>query len=273
MSRHSQRRSPAPVLWTLIAVLGLPALAQAQLFPNAAIHRKRIPCPQEAPVYKMYREQFYGHYPTCWRRWPSGWGCPTPEAPPPWDFVQREEPVRTERDIQVPNLDTSLPAAGGLPANDLPLPDQGSPFEMPGGANQPSQDPFEMNAPPAQPQPGTSPFDFNPQSSLPVPGSIDTSSLQPQLPAHDIANYGDGAGYDGTDVPVELSTQPFDPVTPAMPGSIGPVSDESFGPPPTYVEDYQPTQPMLVDAPPHPQHAPRRGVVAGMVDRLKTRFR
>ena len=39
------------------------------------------PCRQELPVFHAYRHQFYGYHPTCWRRFPPGWGCPSPEAP------------------------------------------------------------------------------------------------------------------------------------------------------------------------------------------------
>lgn len=274
MSRHTRRRSPAPALWALIAIFGLPALAEAQLFPNAAIHRKRVPCCQEPPVYKMYREQFYGHYPTCWRQWPSGWGCPTPEAPPQWDIVQREDPIRSERDVQIPSLDASLPASGGPPAANLPLPDAGSPFEMPDSSRQPAQEPSGLN-PPAQRQPEPSPFDLNPptpnqpepspfdlpQTSLPVPGGIELDRALPEL-----APPG-GIAYASEAPPQPIEA--FGPLVPMLPDpGLSPTNRFEV---PEYVVDRVPPQPSEMDE--LNQRAPRRGVVAGMVDRFKSRMR
>ena len=61
-----------------------PSLAEAQqsgLFPNIGVRRQRVPCAAEDPVYKLYRHEYFGYHPTCWRRFPAGWGCPSPEAP------------------------------------------------------------------------------------------------------------------------------------------------------------------------------------------------
>ena len=81
---NSRRRLRSPAAWALVVVLGVPALVEAQqsgLFPNAPIDRERVPCPHEDPVYRLYRHQYFGYHPTCWRRFPEGWGCPSPEAP------------------------------------------------------------------------------------------------------------------------------------------------------------------------------------------------
>src|SRR5262245_23754476 len=85
--RTRRWRSPAAV--ALAAFLGLPALAEAQLFPDMNIKRERPPRSHEAPIYSLYRQQYYGYFPTCWRRFPPGWGCPSPEAP---DFAKSLRP-------------------------------------------------------------------------------------------------------------------------------------------------------------------------------------
>ena len=50
-------------------------------FPLSNIKCKRTPCEMEDPTYRMYRHEFYGYHPTCWRKFPANWGCPSPEAP------------------------------------------------------------------------------------------------------------------------------------------------------------------------------------------------
>ena len=86
MRTHSRRQDGWAVAGALAFIVSTPALAHAQqsgLFPLAPIQRQRTPCPMEDPVYRMYRQQYFGYHPTCWRRFPPGWGCPSPEAPNP----------------------------------------------------------------------------------------------------------------------------------------------------------------------------------------------
>jgi len=78
------RRLRSPAAWAFILVMSAPMLAEAQqggLFPLAPIRRERVPCEMENPIYGLYRNEYFGYHPTCWRRFPSGWGCPSPEAP------------------------------------------------------------------------------------------------------------------------------------------------------------------------------------------------
>ncbi|MHC5543662.1 hypothetical protein ACYOEI_36010, partial [Singulisphaera rosea] len=82
-------------------VLGAPMLAEAQqsgLFPLAPIRRERVPCAAEDPVYGMYRKEYFGYHPTCWRKFPAGWGCPSPEAP------NVEQAFRTRKPDPFPNI-------------------------------------------------------------------------------------------------------------------------------------------------------------------------
>src|SRR5262249_47506265 len=68
----------------LTLVVSLAERAQAQqtgLFPLAPIRRERVPCANEDPIYKLYKQQYFGYHYTCWRPFPAGWGCPSKEAP------------------------------------------------------------------------------------------------------------------------------------------------------------------------------------------------
>jgi hypothetical protein len=84
MRTNSRIRGQMLVLAALTVVVSLPELAKAQqtgLFPLAPITRQRVPCDQEAAEYKLYKHKYFGYHPTCWRPFPTGWGCPSPEAP------------------------------------------------------------------------------------------------------------------------------------------------------------------------------------------------
>lgn len=120
-------------------VLGLPAAAEAQLFPRLPIRRERTPCCEEPPVYKLYRHQYHGYFPTCWRRFPPGWGCPSPEAPSLAASIAAE-PLQTkpltepdaESDIDFPPLDEGDMEARPADPDAMPEPgrDEPSPFEL-----------------------------------------------------------------------------------------------------------------------------------------------
>ena len=114
---NSRRRFRSPAAWALVVVFGAPALVEAQqsgLFPNAPINRERVPCPHEDPVYRLYRHQYFGYHPTCWRRFPEGWGCPSPEAP---NVAQafRDQP-RDAPPVLPPDDEGDLP--GDLPGDE-----------------------------------------------------------------------------------------------------------------------------------------------------------
>ena len=122
--------------------------AQAQhtgLFPNLWVRRERQACPQEAPEFRLYRQMYYGVYPTCWRRFPPGWGCVSPDAPDAaksFRELPRSMPPRTntsagdEGDMTKPSgeggveapgegspLDNRMPAPEGAPTSPLGEPD------------------------------------------------------------------------------------------------------------------------------------------------------
>src|SRR4051794_41752520 len=84
MLKRSWRGMRSPAVWAIAMVVIAPTVASAQqsgIFPLHPIKRERVPCPMEDPVYGLYRHEYFGYHPTCWRRFPPGWGCPSPEAP------------------------------------------------------------------------------------------------------------------------------------------------------------------------------------------------
>ena len=151
------RRGRSSALLALAMILGVPALAEAQLFPNLPLRkRERADCSQENPQYKMVRQEYWGYYPTCWRKFPAGWGCPSADAPN-WE--------QAKRDLALDKLpDDGLPPAegDGMPA------DGADPAETP--ANPPAN-----NALPELPSEGTSPFDQPVTPPTPPPATPGTA--------------------------------------------------------------------------------------------------
>ncbi len=160
----------ALLVWAI--VVGAPALAQAQLFPNLPIRRERPDCANENPQYKMIRQEYWGYYPTCWRRFPAGWGCPSPDAPN-WEQAKRDIPLDKLPDSEdtgdapagsngaapetapsgaQPPVDSPTPRAPALP--ELPS-DNDSPFTRPVTPPAVTPDSPPAGGPPADPPPAT----------------------------------------------------------------------------------------------------------------------
>jgi hypothetical protein len=157
---NSRRRDQGLALAVLTVVLSLPHLAQAQqsgLFPLHPIKRQRVPCDQEDPLYKTYKQQYFGYYPTCWRTFPDGWGCPSREAP------NKEEEFK-----KLPLLS----GAGEPPTEEKPMEPAG-PVRRPAVPNAPEgeRSPFELDKPTdpftTPPRPGTEPR--QPRGNSPPP--------------------------------------------------------------------------------------------------------
>jgi hypothetical protein len=166
------------------------AAQQTGLFPLAPIRRRRPSCSQQDPVYKLYKDQYFGYHPTIWRRFPDGWGAPSPEGPDPAasfkkyprippDAMYGDEGYEDEQD---------MPAEPG-PRPALPNPpgeDDRSPFEMNEPAPAPNgnrpRDP-DAEAPPAGAEP--SPFERpGPRAGAPAtprPTAPDLSAPTPPV--------------------------------------------------------------------------------------------
>ncbi len=257
MGRENQmigrRFQAGPAAWALAALLGLPGLAEAQLFPNLPIKRERVDCAHEAPIFRMYRHEYYGYHPTCWRRFPPGWGCPSPEAPN-WQAELARVPLQ-ELEPQggagpdggeggignEPGMEGD-PTAPTPPGDQVPPvpPDDRSPFNMdldapidpdaPGGAS-PLQDR------PAPPAGGAAPA--NP-ARRPRPGAASRPAAPRRIPA--------------------IVSQPAEPpaLAPAAPTLEAPTTmAPAPGPGPIMVEEmipggaaFPPAAPLAMGAPP-----------------------
>ena len=128
-------RKPGQVLAVLAAVTSLSGLAEAQqsgMFPLHPIRRERTPCANEEPIYKLYREQYYGYFPTRWRRFPDGWALRSPDGPNTQEELKKN-PIEGPKPPTGEGEGEEMqgPAApGGKPAIPNPAPDERSPFEM-----------------------------------------------------------------------------------------------------------------------------------------------
>lgn len=202
MLTNRGRRFRSPAAWTLVMVLGAPMLAEAQqggLFPLAPIRRQRVACPAENPVYGLYRQEYFGYHPTCWRKFPAGWGCPSSEAPnvaqafdpkqggkPRDPMPSMLPPMDEERGELPPDIDGGQPnaprdnAMPPLPNNDrspfnLDSPRQGgeAPPARPAGAA--PANPLELPPPASGDKPDQAAAPASP--SFPPLGRTDASNV------------------------------------------------------------------------------------------------
>jgi hypothetical protein len=205
MRTRTRRRWSWPVLGALAVVVGAPALAHAQqsgLFPLAPIKRERVPCASEDPIYRLYRQEYFGYHPTCWRKFPAGWGCPSPEAPnaaeafkllprdkPPTDLEPNGEEPGTgpAPGGAVPGGRPTNPAAPGGPGGAAtpnpstlpPLPrNERSPFEL----DNPSTTPPATTPSPVSPKPSPDRVLPSPSGSSSPPATAPGGNALPGLP-------------------------------------------------------------------------------------------
>ena len=199
MRTNSRSRGCGLALAVLTLVVSLPELARAQqtgLFPNMNIRRQRVPCDQEDPIYKVYKHQYYGYHPTCWRPFPNGWGCPSREAP---NREQSFKEIPLQAGERLPSLDqpgtdemTPPPATTrpGMPA-------------LPGGARSPFEE--EPGAPPAAPRGGQNPR----QAPQRDPFELDNKPDAPAAPAPGQSRPpGAGAATNGPELSAPAATPP-----------------------------------------------------------------
>ena len=167
----SRRIAGSPALLAIGILFVLPAMAEAQLFPNLSIRRQREPRPAEPPFYAHVRRDYYGYFPTCWSKFPDGWACPcpNPELPNAAESFRKiplaKPPVDPlgEGDFG-PDDDGLMGDPGAAEPNMPAMPEGRSPFEL-GPMDEPP-------TPPTNPGPGTapapergrSPFDREPKA-------------------------------------------------------------------------------------------------------------
>lgn len=212
-TRTRSRLSGATAAATLAMVLGAPSLVQAQqsgLFPLAPIRRERVPCAVEDPVYKLYRQEYFGYHPTCWRRFPTGWGCPSPEAPnaaESFRLLPREDPDQgygpDEEGQPGPDMGPGTDRPGG---------------DLPGGRN---TQPPANNLPPL-PSGERSPFDLDPKPQTPPAGAGATPT---ELPG---AGGPSEASEPVSQLPQDRLSDPAEAPTLALPDpTVSPTSSDS----------------------------------------------
>ena len=175
----SWRRVGSSFGLTLALLAGLPALAQAQLFPNLFIQRQRNECAAEPPFYKQVRRDYFGYYPTCWRTFPEGWACPCPNPElPNRERSFREQPADPKPKLPPNDMDSDSAApdpdmapggrsgADGRPGTDPTLP------KLPGN----SRSPFEIDSNPTPKRPAVP---ANPENDDPFLSPRATGSPRP----------------------------------------------------------------------------------------------
>jgi len=165
MLMTTRRRIGAPAWLALGLVVGLPALAEAQLFPNRTLTRQRTACVNEPPFNAHVRRDFYGYYPTCWSKFPDGWACPCPNPELPnaaASFAKR--PLDTQSREPGPEMDPGLDINDRPAESDMPGPDSRLP-EVPR-----NRSPFNLDTPPDTTPAPTTPADPAPRPRTPGPG-------------------------------------------------------------------------------------------------------
>src|SRR5262249_43948675 len=157
MRTNSRWGAHALTMVVLTAAVSLSGRVEAQqtgLFPLAPIRRQRVPCSQEDPTYKIYKQQYFGYHPTCWRTFPSGWGAPSPEAPGGAGSCggTRVGRNRGEEGMGIPPPEGGpAPPARRPGPGDVGLPpERRSPFEELPGAT-PNEPPLPPGTTPARP--------------------------------------------------------------------------------------------------------------------------
>jgi hypothetical protein len=234
MLTNSRRGVRALAMAALTLIVGLPERAWAQqtgLFPLAPIRRQRPACDNEDPLYKVYKYQYYGYHPTCWRRFPDGWGCPSPEAPnKERSFQERALSEGREPAGLGPRPGEEAPAQPDLGRPALPtLPRERDPFELdtpdvPGGAG-PQPPRGGLTPRPAPPREGAaSPFNGDmpaPGTGTPPPRRNPATRTNPATPAPDEPELSSPAGRPGPGLGLRSNQDD---------GDEGPIAGENDGP-------------------------------------------
>lgn len=276
MRTRTRRQWNWPAAAAMAVALGAPSLAEAQqggLFPLAPIRRQRVPCQMEDPVYRLYRQEYFGYHPTCWRRFPDGWGCPSPEAPnaaEAFRLLPRDNPDELE-ELNPSEGEGGQPGMGPGAAG----PDRGAATPAPAGGTTPNpgtlpplpsgeRSPFDLD------MPSTTPPAVNPPARTAPPAAA-PSALPPAVAPS------------GTGVPVVPPAgaslgEPAVPETVPSDGADQPLlalPDPSFGPTSTVSSNAAPLPdlsvpgtgplPPVADADTTPAQAPRR---VGVLSRI-----
>jgi hypothetical protein len=268
MLKATWTRLGSPAWLAVGLVILVPALAEAQLFPNRTIRREKPNCASEPPFYKQVRRDYFGYYPTCWSRFPAGWACPCPDT----ELQSMRAAYGNNPDInrkpgngggrfgdedsETGEKNPDMPPNSGE-RNDLPLPPGGaSPFETdPKPANPPNPPPPGRNT-----GPGNSGANLPPSSASPsnlelpsLPATSPTSSNEPAAGPGSIAMYPDDATLTSNNsslrpdlgpLPTAPTPAPFTPENGSTTVSVSTSTDGE-----TVLGTPAPTQPPAAQAP------------------------
>ena len=281
-------------MWAFALVWIAPTLATAQqsgIFPLApARHRQRVPCTMEDPVYGLYRHEYFGYHPTCWRRFPPGWGCPSPEAP---NVVAefRERPRDPAPELSTGD-DFGPPGGPGMgpdqPGGQPGRPDQNLIPPLPAG----ERSPFELDSPTepkprplAPPRRGPGAPDVNPPTPPPATNPPDAGGSQasaapevtPSAPESELAppllalpEPGGATPLNGSPGLPPIGPEPVPPGPSASTGAALPLP--SVAPPSASADVFPPAAPSATTT--APARAPRRpSLIGGLLGNLGLRRR
>ena len=240
MRTRSRRQLGWAAAGALAVAVGAPTLAHAQqsgLFPLAPIRRERPPCAAEDPVYRLYRHEYFGYHPTCWRKFPAGWGCPSPEAPDAaksFQEIPRDvPPADNGMDNTAPEGEMNPPEG---PANPPPATGPGQPNPSvlpplpPGNRN-----PFELDNPPAVIPPARGDANPSPATDNPGAGASAGASGLPPVVESEPSPPAPGAASETEQplitLPDPVSAPAFNPSV-STPATAAPVPGSPIPPPP-----------------------------------------
>jgi hypothetical protein len=190
MLTKAMRRFSGRTLAFFAAVVVLSDWTMAQqtgLFPLAPIRRRRPPCAQQDPVYKLYKDQYFGYHPTIWRKFPDGWGAPSPEGPDAAASFKKYPRIAPDAEYQDEG-DQGDQGDQGMQA------EPGARPALPAPPGEEDRSPFEMNEPapppngnrPRNPDAGNPPADAEP-SPFERPGPRAGAPTLPRPTAPDLS--------------------------------------------------------------------------------------
>lgn len=252
MRVNVMRWTPRTGLLALALIVVLPELAAAQanaLFPDIYIKRQRECCANEDPQYRMIREQYFGYFPTCWRRFPPGWGCLSPDAPN-WEEALRKLPLE-------------IPEGMGAAGEEAPAGPTDDPFMRPGREPEGALPELPRDEGTLFPTPDGRPRPEGTEPRPDVPGD-------PAAPAELLQRPGPTAAADPSDleVPALEAAGASDEVPPPLsaPASALPSSTLLGSPPPVEPSAMVPSGDNTVH-----RATARRGVISQLIGRMRRR--
>jgi hypothetical protein len=170
-----------PVIWSVLGTAACPAAECGGCCPPWYVHCQEAPprikfkCACPRPVCVPCDEQYWGYFPTCWRRWPAPYAnCP--ERNPPW--VALAPPCAPPGCPPQPGLMPPANGPAGMPMPPADEPQPGGMGALPGGMG-PAPRPLRTATLPPGPLPVQTMV--QPLRGIPVLGTA-ASAAEPRRP-------------------------------------------------------------------------------------------